>query len=187
MRKILLRPAVLAILVALGSAQATSADQRDPTLPTLFKFLKHATRSDEADAVENKIWEIWSATGDPRIDRLMVETSDSMERGDYPTALKDLNEIIKARPDFAEGWNKRATVYYLMGNYEKAIADIDRTLELEPRHFGALSGLGLSNMKLGRDAAAADAFRRLLSIDPLYPNAKLNLKLAQDALNRNSI
>ena len=65
--------------------------------------------------------------------------------------------------------------------------DIDRTLELEPRHFGALSGLGLSNLKLGRDEAAADAFRRLLSIDPLYPNAKRNLKMAQDALARNSI
>jgi len=99
----------------------------------------------------------------------------------------DVDQILKAKPDFAEGWNKRATVYFLMGDYEKAIADIDRTLQLEPRHFGALSGLGMSNMKLGRDAAAADAFRRLINIDPLYPNAKRNLKLALDALNKNSI
>jgi tetratricopeptide (TPR) repeat protein len=110
-----------------------------------------------------------------------------MERGDYTVSLKDVDQILKAKPDFAEGWNRRATIHYLMGNYEDAITDIDRTLELEPRHFGALSGLGLTNMKLGRDAAAADAFRRLLSIDPLYPNAKLNLKLALDALHRNSI
>ncbi len=75
----------------------------------------------------------------------------------------------------------------MMGDYQQAIADIDRTLELEPRHFGALSGLILTNMKLGRDAAARDAFRRLISIDPLYPNAKLNLKLALDALSQNSI
>ena len=75
----------------------------------------------------------------------------------------------------------------MMGDYEKALADIDRTLKLEPRHFGALSGLGLTNMKLGRDDAAVDAFERVLEIDPLYPNAKLNLQLAKDALKRNSI
>ncbi len=126
-------------------------------------------------------------TGDPRLDQLMESSSDSMERGDYPAALIDIDRILKAKPDFAEGWNKRATVYFLMGDYQKAIADIDRTLELEPRHFGALSGLGMSNMKLGRDEAAAGRFRRLLSIDPLYPNAKRNLKLAQDALAKHSI
>jgi len=178
---------VLAMFVSFGLASAATADQRDPNLPTLFQFLKSAQHSDQASLVEDKIWEIWSATGDAKLDQLMAASSDAMENGNYPAALKDVDEILKAKPDFAEGWNKRATVYFLMGDYEKAIADIDRTLELEPRHFGALSGLGMSNMKLGRDAAAADAFRRLLSIDPLYPNAKRNLKLAQDALAKNSI
>jgi|SRR3954469_9499699 tetratricopeptide (TPR) repeat protein len=187
MRKARLRPAVLATLVSFGFAAGAAADQRDPNLPTLFQFLKSAKHTDQAGVVEDKIWEIWSMTGDARLDKLMIASSEAMERGDYPAALNDVDQILKAKPDFAEGWNKRATVYFLMGNYEKAIADIDRTLELEPRHFGALSGLGMSNMKLGRDAAAADAFRRLLRIDPLYPNAKRNLKLAQDALSRNSI
>jgi tetratricopeptide (TPR) repeat protein len=187
MRNALFRPAVLAILVSFGLAPAATADQRDPTLPTLFQFLKSAKHSDQASVVEDKIWEIWSATGDPKLDQLMASSAEAMERSDYPAALKDVDQILQVKPDFAEGWNKRATIYFLMGEYQKAIGDIDRTLELEPRHFGALSGLGMSNMKLGRDAAAADAFRRLLSIDPLYPNAKLNLKLAQDALNRNSI
>ena len=187
MRKTLFQSALLTALVCAGFSGGVSADQRDPTLPTLFQFLKSATRSDEASAVEDKIWQIWSMTGDHKLDQLMVASSEAMERGDYSTALKSIDAILAAKPDFAEGWNKRATVYFLMGNYEKAIADIDRTLELEPRHFGALSGLGLTNMKLGRDAAAADAFQRLITIDPLYPNAKLNLKLAQDALNRNSI
>lgn len=187
MRKALLRSALPAALVSLGLVANASADQRDPSLPTLFKFLKSAQHSDQAGLVEDKIWEIWSMTGDPALDRLMVSSSEAMERGDYAAALTAVDQIVQARPDFAEGWNKRATVYYLMGNYEKAIADIDRTLELEPRHFGALSGLGLSNLKLGRDEAAANAFRRLLSIDPLYPNAKRNLKMAQDALARNSI
>jgi tetratricopeptide (TPR) repeat protein len=166
---------------------SASADQRDPTLPTLFRFLKSATHSGQAGLVEDKIWQIWSATGDPKLDRLMVASSEAMERADYAAALRDIDAILTVRPDFAEGWNKRATVHYLTGDYRQAIEDINRTLELEPRHFGALSGLGMSNMKLGRDAAAADAFRRLLAIDPLYPNAKRNLKLALDALSRNSI
>jgi tetratricopeptide (TPR) repeat protein len=187
MRKALLPSALLAAFVSFGFIASASADQRDPNLPTLFQFLKSATHSDQAGPVEDKIWEIWSATGDPKLDQLMISSSDAMERGDYTVSLKDVDQILKAKPDFAEGWNRRATIHYLMGNYEDAITDIDRTLELEPRHFGALSGLGLTNMKLGRDAAAADAFRRLLSIDPLYPNAKLNLKLALDALHRNSI
>jgi tetratricopeptide (TPR) repeat protein len=186
MRKALLGSALLAALVTCG-ATLTSADQRDPSLPTLFKFLKSAQHSDQAGPVEDRIWEIWSMTGDPKLDRLMATSSAAMERGDYQGALLDIDRILKARPDFAEGWNKRATVYFLMGDYQQAIADIDRTLELEPRHFGALSGLGMSNLKLGRDAAAADAFRRLLTIDPLYPNARRNLKLALDALSRNSI
>jgi tetratricopeptide (TPR) repeat protein len=187
MRKTLLRSALLASLLSLGFLATASADQRDPSLPTLFKFLKSATHSNQASVVEDKIWEIWSMTGDPKLDKLMVSSSEAMENGDYRLALEDIDRILQAKPDFAEGWNKRATVYYLMGDYEKAIADIHHTLELEPRHFGALSGLGMSNMKLGRDAAAAEAFRRLLRIDPLYPNARRNLKLAQDALERNSI
>jgi tetratricopeptide (TPR) repeat protein len=187
MRKTLLRSALLALLLSLGFLATASADQRDPSLPTLFSFLKSATHSNQASVVEDRIWEIWSMTGDPKLDKLMVSSSEAMENGDYQAALADIDQILTAKPDFAEGWNKRATVYYLMGDYRKAIADIDRTLELEPRHFGALSGLGLANMKLGRDAAAADAFRRLLRVDPLYPNARRNLKLAQDALERNSI
>jgi tetratricopeptide (TPR) repeat protein len=185
MRKALLGSAVVAALVSFGTLAC--ADQRDPNLPTLFNFLKSAQHSDQAGPVEDKIWEIWSATGNPKLDQLMMTSSEAMERGDYKGALLDIDQILKTKPDFAEGWNKRATVYFLMGDYGKAIADIDRTLKLEPRHFGALSGLGMSNLKLGNDAAAADAFRRLLNIDPLYPNAKRNLKLALDALNKNSI
>jgi tetratricopeptide (TPR) repeat protein len=185
MRQTLLAPALLALLV--GLAGRAVADQRDPTLPPLFKYLKSVTSTDEAGAVEDKIWEIWAETGDPVLDKLMVQSSDAMDRNDFRAALQDINQIVAKKPDFAEGWNKRATVHYLMGDYEKALSDIDRTLELEPRHFGALSGLGLTNMKLGNDAAAVDAFQRVLAIDPLYPNAKLNLQLAKNALKRNSI
>jgi tetratricopeptide (TPR) repeat protein len=170
--------------IALGGA---SADQHDPSLPKLFQFLKTTTSPDEAGAIEDRIWSVWAETGDPALDHLMLQSSDAMDHDDFQAALKDLDTVTATKPSFAEGWNKRATVYFLMGDYQKALADIDRTLELEPRHFGALSGLGLTNMKLGRDDAAVDAFERVLEIDPLYPNAKVNLELAKDAVKRNSI
>ncbi|HVY99011.1 MAG TPA: tetratricopeptide repeat protein [Dongiaceae bacterium] len=187
MRHLLLRSALLAGLVGTALAPGAAADQRDPSLPKLFQFLKTTTSPDEAGAIEDKIWSVWAETGDPALDKLMVQSSDAMDRNDFQAALKDLDTITAEKPNFAEGWNKRATVYYLMGDYEKALADIDRTLALEPRHFGALSGLGLTNMKLGRDEAAVDAFQRVLEIDPLYPNARLNLELAKNAMKRNSI
>jgi tetratricopeptide (TPR) repeat protein len=187
MQHLLLRSALLAGLVGTALVPCASADQKDPSLPKLFQFLKATTSPDEAGALEDKIWSVWAETGDPALDKLMIQSSDAMDRNDFQAALKALNTITTTRPNFAEGWNKRATVYYLMGDYEKALADIDRTLKLEPRHFGALSGLGLTNMKLGRDDAAVDAFKRVLEIDPLYPNAKVNLQLAKDALKRNSI
>ena len=183
----LLLPALIAGLVGTALAPSVSADQQDPSLPKLFQFLKTTTSPDEAGALEDKIWSVWAETGDPALDKLMIQSSDAMGRNDFQAALKDLDAITAEKPNFAEGWNKRATVYYMMGDYEKALADIDRALELEPRHFGALSGLGLTNLKLGRDEAAVDAFERVLEIDPLYPNAKLNLELAKDAMKRNSI
>jgi tetratricopeptide (TPR) repeat protein len=187
MRNLLLTSALLAGIIGTAVAPNAFADQHDPSLPKLFQFLKTTTSSDEAGALEDKIWSVWAETGDPALDKLMIRSSDAMGRSDFQAALKDLDTITAKKPNFAEGWNKRATVYYLMGDYEKALADIDRALELEPRHFGALSGLGLTNMKLGNDAAAVDAFERVIAIDPLYPNARLNLELAKDALERNSI
>src|SRR3569623_650788 len=178
---------VAAIWFLLAGAGLAAADQKDARLPDLFAQLKSAADPMKATGIEAKIWTIWLEANDPVIDQLMTEGSEAMVTAKFASALEMFNAIIARKPDFAEGWNKRATVYFLMGDYEKAIADIDRTLQLEPRHFGALSGLGMSNLKLGRDAAAADAFRRLINIDPLYPNAKRNLKLAQDALNKNSI
>ncbi|MES1151551.1 MAG: tetratricopeptide repeat protein, partial [Dongia sp.] len=79
------------------------------------------------------------------------------------------------------------TLYYLMGDYQHSLSDIDRVLELEPRHIGALSGLGLVNMQLDRDEAAADAFQRVLDIDPQSASARMNLAIVNDLLKRKSI
>lgn len=171
----------------LGAAAGAAADQKDMRLPSLFEALKAAPTTEGAAAVEEKIWTIWLEADDPAIDALMADGSKAMSAQQYGTALEKFNAIIAARPDFAEGWNKRATLYYLMGDYTHSLADIDHTLLLEPRHIGALAGLGLVNLQLGREAAAKDAFERVLDIDPQSASAKQNLLFAEDMLKRKSI
>jgi tetratricopeptide (TPR) repeat protein len=176
--------AALSLPIALAAAQG---DQKDTRLPGLFSSLKTASSSDQANAIEAQIWTIWLQANDPAIDKLMAQGSDAMNSQDYPAAMQSFNEIIEKKPDFAEGWNKRATLYYLMGDYQHSLADIDKVLELEPRHIGALSGLGLVNMQLDRDEAAADAFKRVLDIDPQSASARMNLAIVNDLLKRKSI
>lgn len=142
------------------------ADQKDPRLPALFESLSKAPDSDEAAQIDAKIWDIWDNADDPNLETLLVQGTQAMENGDYWTALQDFNIIIEQRPEFAEGWNKRAALYYLTGEYEKSLADIDRTLKLEPRHMCALSGRGLVDMKLERYEDAMTAYQRVLDIDP---------------------
>jgi tetratricopeptide (TPR) repeat protein len=170
-----------------AGATIALADQKDARLPPLFDQLKAAASMEAARAIEAKIWTIWLEANDPAIDTLMSEGSEAMGIQRFGTALEKFNAIIAQRPDFAEGWNKRATLYYLMGNYEQSLADIDRTLELEPRHIGALSGLGLVNLRMEREEAAADAFERVLVIDPQNGSARNNLTIIQGILKRKQI
>lgn len=163
------------------------ADQKDMRLPALFGALRDAPSPEEAEVLESRIWAIWLEANDPAIDKLMEEGSAAMSAQQYGTAMAKFNAIIEQRPDFAEGWNKRATLFYLMGDYEHSLADIDHTLELEPRHIGALSGLGLVNMQMEREEAAADAFERVLNIDPQSVSARNNLAIVKDILKRKSI
>jgi tetratricopeptide (TPR) repeat protein len=175
------------IWFVVAAATLAAADQKDARLPELFEVLKAAPDMEAAQAIEAKIWAIWLEANDPAIDTLMTEGSEAMGIQRFGTALEKFNAIIAQRPDFAEGWNKRATLYYLMGNYQQSLADIDRTLELEPRHIGALSGLGLVNLRMEREEAAADAFERVLAIDPQNGSAKNNLTIVQDMLKRKQI
>jgi len=177
----------LSILIALGLCAAARADQKDPRLPALFAQLQEASSSDAAAAIESRIWTIWFKSGDAEIDKLLDAGSQAMSARDFPAALQAFSRIIAKRPDFAEGWNRRATLYYVMGEYQKSLDDIARTLALEPRHFGALSGLGLVNLKLDRMAAAAQAFERMLAIDPRSEAAQQNLDMINAVLKRKSI
>ena len=123
------------------------------------------------------LWEIWCASGVPEIDQLLQRGGAAMERGDLLAAEALFTDIIRRAPDFAEGWNKRATVRYLAENYEGAIADCEATIARKPHHFGALSGQGLCHVALGQHREAAALFRRTLAVHPHLDAARRNLRL----------
>jgi tetratricopeptide (TPR) repeat protein len=179
----------LAILIAmfgLGLAEAR-ADQTDPRLKDLFEQLHAASSPEAASTIESEIWVIWAQSGDAALDKVFEIGSRALAVGDTRTALKIFDAIVEKAPKFAEGWNKRATIYYLMGDYQASLADIDRTLELEPHHFGALAGLGLVNVELDRDEAALDAFERVLKVTPQSESAKENIEVIKQRIKDKSI
>ena len=178
--------AILVVALTLGFADSR-ADQTDPRLKELFDSLRNAPSPEAAADIESQIWSIWVKSGDGDLDQVLEIGSQAMAIGDTATALKIFDAIVRKAPNFAEGWNKRATVYYMMGHYEASLADIDRTLELEPHHFGALSGLGLVNIGLDRDEAALDAFERVLKVDPQSQSAKANIEIVKQRIKDKSI
>ena len=182
----LLRVLAFGLVFALLTMHAR-ADQKDPHLPALFDQLKAAPSNDAALAIEHQIWAIWFEAGDAEINGLLADGQTAMNNLDFKSALADYNRIVEKRPDFAEGWNRRATLYYVIGEYQKSLDDIARTLALEPRHFGALSGLGLVNLKLDRESDAAKAYERFLAIDPQNESAQKTLDMLNTVLKRKSI
>lgn len=159
----------LVTLMAIGAAHA---DQQDPRLDGLFNALQGTDDQTAAREIEAEIWQIWLASGDEAVDKLIVQGGRAMQIGALGVALQRFNQVIAARPEVAEGWNKRATVYYMMGRYELSISDIDSVLAREPRHFGALFGLGLCYLGLGDKERALDAFERTLAVHPHVDAAK---------------
>jgi tetratricopeptide (TPR) repeat protein len=168
MRGPLAMMALAAALVMAPLAPVFSA-QDDPRLDRLFAELKALPADADAENLTDQIWRIWVESGRRDIDQLMTEGTRSLNLGDLPKALDRFDQIVARMPSFAEGWNKRATVYYLMGDFKASVGDIEHTLTLEPRHFGALSGLGLIYMNMGKDQAALRAFRKTLEINPHLP------------------
>ena len=137
------------------------------------------TRAGRAAAA---LWEMWHRSGDERLDGLLREGIRAMERGDLPEADAVFTRLIAAAPGFAEGWNKRATVRYLAGDYAGSVADCRETLVRNPNHFGALSGQGLCHLALGEHREAADLFRRALAVHPHLASARVNLRTAMSEL-----
>ena len=153
------------LLFALAAPPAGAA-QDDARLNPLFETLKGNIPDGEARSIERQIWQIWMEHRNPEIERLMRHGLSAMSEDDSEEALDTFNNVVKHDKNFAEGWNKRATIEFGMGDYEASVADIERTLALEPRHFGALSGLGQIYLALNKKRAALKAFRAALAIDP---------------------
>jgi len=135
-------------------------------LDFLFGALKAAPDEDSAKAVESKIWAVWTATPSDTAALLMLRAKTAMDRKEMDVALKLLDAVVKLRPDYVEAWNRRATLYYLQNDYARSMEDIREVLIREPRHFGALAGLGMIMQETGDDKHALDAFRKALAINP---------------------
>jgi tetratricopeptide (TPR) repeat protein len=115
---------------------------------------------------EQALWLLWSRSGDAAVDRLMERGTEEMQAGRHQEAIATFSEVIRRKPAFAEGWNKRATVLYLAGQFRRSLADCDEVLKRNPRHFGALSGAGLNHLELEQHGQALAWFRRALAVNP---------------------
>jgi len=135
-------------------------------LDFLFGALKVAPDEASAKHVEARIWAQWLHTPSDTAALLMMRAKAAMDAQQTDVALKLLDAVIKLRPDYVEAWNRRATLYYLRNDYARSLADIEQVLTREPRHFGALAGLGMIMQDLGDEKRALDAFRKALAINP---------------------
>lgn len=187
-QKAILAAAGLALVVALGPSLAlaqgdsrAATKKKPPEAPAklpkvgadktrgldfLFGALKAAPDETSAKHVEARIWAIWMQTPSDTAALLMMRAKAAMDAQQTEVALKLLDAIIKLRPDWTEAWNRRATLYYLQNDYARSLADIQQVLVREPRHFGALAGLGMIMQDLGDEKHALEAFRKALAINP---------------------
>ena len=152
-------------------------------LDELFARLRVATAPAEIEALQDGIWQHWLSTGDQALDKRLEAGMRAMSAEDYTRAIGEFTAIIEARPAFAEGWNKRATAYYLRGEYRASLLDIQETLRREPRHFGALGGWAGMLRLLGDDRGALRVLGRLARLCPGWPGLQAQLRDLRDRLD----
>jgi tetratricopeptide (TPR) repeat protein len=156
-------------------------------LDTLFSELKRERNEKAAERIAARIWEEWSRSGSASVDLMMVWSKTAMDAKKFDVALDFLDEVVTLKPDFAEGWNRRATVHFMMENYQKSMADINRTLLLEPRHFGALSGMGQIMKNTDRKELALEVWQRVLDIYPMMRSAQNEVASLSEELSGEGI
>jgi tetratricopeptide (TPR) repeat protein len=208
MSRILLLGAMLALTLGAGPAFPAPPATRDEALAAL----EHPVTERRAEAVvwianhgsmddagllmkrlrdeshfvrgfaEQGLWLLWSRSGDHDVDLIMARGVDEMQSGRYADSVATFSEVIRRRPDFAEGWNKRATVYYLAGEYRKSLADCDEVLKRNAQHFGALSGLGQIYFALGDYERALEWWHRALEVNPNMLGVEFNIKHTEELL-----
>jgi tetratricopeptide (TPR) repeat protein len=175
-------PAV-ALSIALAPASAAETAAPPPTEPvavakpenrleTLYGELKRQRNEKAAERIASRIFEEWNHSGSASIDLMMLWSQKAIEAEKFDVALDFLDQVVTLSPDFAEGWNRRATVHFMMRSFGKSMADIDRTLQLEPRHFGALAGMAQIMKERGSKELALEAYQRVLDIYPMMRSAQ---------------
>ncbi len=172
-----------AIFGILFSAVASHADQNNPALDTLFSQLHETTDVVEAASLSREIWQNWYQSDDAEITKLMQQGEMSIRQYKYVDAVRIYSEVIDLAPDYSEGWNRRATAYYLMGEYDLSTEDVVKTLNLEPRHFGALSGQGMIYIQQSRHHQALEYLERALETNPHMIGVKNNIEYVQKLID----
>jgi tetratricopeptide (TPR) repeat protein len=167
---------ILASFVLMMTPHYLYADQNNPRLNELFLELKNILNPSKASTLEKKIWDIWLKNPRPELSYKLKEGTQAMQTQDFEKALEYFSELTLEAPEFAEAWNKRATVLFMMGRSKESLIDVERTLKLEPRHFGALSGKGLILMQFQDWSGAIKAFQDGLKIHPFMKASKKHLE-----------
>jgi len=144
----------------------------------LFEKLIIAENDIEINKITNQIWKIWNEIDDPKVTRLFETGVQMISLGFYKRSIDYFNKVIISKPNFAEAWNKRATAHFMMGNFDLSMEDISQTLLLEPRHFGALDGMGLIFIHLNEHEKAIEIYDKMLEI---FPNS-IGTKLKKEKL-----
>jgi tetratricopeptide (TPR) repeat protein len=195
-------------LLGLGSADATLAQRvpgqplvappsdvpkvppradRTRNLEFLLGALKVAPDDTSAKAIEDRIWALWMVSGSDTVDVLMSRVKEASDAENYTLAIRLLDAVIEIDPDFVEAWNRRATIFFLRKEYSSSLADIMHVLAQEPRHFGALAGLGTILEEVGDDRHALDAYRKALAVHPHLKGVAEHVKSLTDKVEGRNI
>lgn len=178
---------LIALTAVLLFSSNVQADQNDERLGSLFEQLQTVSTPEGARSIEARIWTIWYEHPDNAVELLLRQGQSAMRRQDFDAALRSFDQVVLIDPQFAEGWNARATLNYYSGQYERSLFDIDKTLQLEPRHFGALSGRGLVYTAMEQLDLALEAFEETLTVNPHSRGAKLNAEAIRKVIQDREI
>ena len=179
---ILAAPATGLAQTAGSGSTGLTFEEPQARIDRLFGELKRARNEAAAERISNRIWQEWFRSGSASVDLMMQWSQEAMDEKKFDVAMDFLDQVVTLAPDYAEGWNRRATLHFTMENYAKSMADIGKTLQLEPRHFGALGGLATILKNTGRKQAALLAYERVLDVYPMMRSAQAEYGRLADEL-----
>ena len=182
-QKLSIRYAFLTVCLIFSSlfpAVESLSDQDDTDLDFLFSALLKAENQEQGDLITNEIWKRWLSVDNSEISKLLSVGISAMNQNNLFVALNLFDKVVEKEPKFSEGWNKRATVYYLLGDYSNSIKDIQKTLQLEPRHFGAMAGLAGIFLAQGDHETAEAVLKKTLSINPFLIDIQRQLTILKN-------